>query len=469
MKKRFVRGGAAAFALALFASTGSAHAVPAEANGGFDDIPNHIRGGGSDTTYEVMQRLETLYNGSPGCGLNNPASLCTVPGQVTTENYDHDTVVGEYPTGSSAGVSKIATEITADPNSPFRYARSSRPRGGSDNANTVFSGYAKDGLAIVAFNGFGVDPTTRKISPDDVKRIFFGSSITGNDPLTGLPWACATNWSQIINPDTNAPYPAKPIKAYGVQTASGTSASLRTSLGLSGSANQNKCSEDLENACVTAGNIALAPLQIPGGTLAQKCERQLFENNTAPLDGGTGTDGFTYTAAALDRADAVWWMSNGPRLVDAVATGTAKPFLMKNFAGNYNLPLPGTVGAAATDPNTYALSRVLFHVTWNSDHAAAGGVQGASRAFHEWICRQFRPSDVLDGVPYTVQGNNSHNLTPKRYYAEITNAIAQSGFVRIPIADSTKLAGPDNTPGNADDIQTRCFLDGYPTNVLPGL
>ena len=63
-----------------FAATAANAAPPPGSNGG----PDHIRSAGSDTTYDMMNRLNVLYNASVGCNLNvgspNFGDTCGVGG-----------------------------------------------------------------------------------------------------------------------------------------------------------------------------------------------------------------------------------------------------------------------------------------------------------------------------------------------------------------------------------------------------
>ena len=88
-----------------FAATAANATPPPGSNNG----PDHIRSAGSDTTYDMMSRLNALYNASVGCSLNLAApdygDTCASPAAGTeTENYDHDTVVEDYGIGSSNGI-----------------------------------------------------------------------------------------------------------------------------------------------------------------------------------------------------------------------------------------------------------------------------------------------------------------------------------------------------------------------------
>jgi len=123
---------AAVAASTLVMGAGAAHAASPEPSG-WDDVLDNIKGGGSDTTYNLVQKIGILYNQGTGCEQNtafvagNPATAgtygnCLVPVNNQTDtkgNWDHDGTFEEYPTGSSAGVKELLAG-TVD------YARSSR-------------------------------------------------------------------------------------------------------------------------------------------------------------------------------------------------------------------------------------------------------------------------------------------------------------------------------------------------------
>ena len=168
---------------------------------GFDDVPDVVIGGGSDTTYLVAQRLETLYNSTPGCTITTSSSsankgLC-IAGQTAPANgnFDHDIFVGATPTGSSAGVVAITTGPQYNP--AIDYARSSRgPASTAETNVATFWGYASDGIAILSFGS----RTGIAVTKQQMKDIY----------------TCQlTDWSQLGQP-------AGPIIPWDMNAASGT-------------------------------------------------------------------------------------------------------------------------------------------------------------------------------------------------------------------------------------------------------
>lgn len=382
MKKKRLLKTAVAGAVALTSILGNADAAfavktSADANAGFDDVMDTIIGSGSDTTYLMMQRLELVYNQTPGCTLRSGPTAadraCIAAGSpdtaVTTENWDHDLVVGEFPVGSSNGVARVISGV-AD------YGRSSRNRrtDGSEDS-TVFAGYAKGALSPITFAGRPTGNLTRQNLID----IFVTCTLN--------------NWSQLG-------FPAAPIRPYGVQTGSGTYLSMRDYLG----GDPNTCA----NAIGTG--------------------RVFFENNTAPIDGGTGTDGAVYPGPAADRADAIWWMEFADIQASPSRRGTAQFWRVNNI-----LPTP----ASNIANDVYPITRFMWHVNLKTQLQATGGKAGAAGAMMEWMCR-----NGGHGVNFNT-GNNVNN--------DINAAINSSGFVRTPLSQG------NNHP--VTNVPLRCRLN----------
>lgn len=119
-------------------------------------------GAGSDTTYDLMSRLDVLYNGTAGCATNAPSGqstplngVCVGPQgapapDIRNENYDHNIAASYFPTGSSTGVSQLRQQGLAGVNQ-IGYARSSRGPQASDGQGLRFVAFARDALTWVSF------------------------------------------------------------------------------------------------------------------------------------------------------------------------------------------------------------------------------------------------------------------------------------------------------------------------------
>jgi ABC-type phosphate transport system substrate-binding protein len=405
-------------------SSGHVQTSPSTPPRGADGVVDHIRAAGSDTTYDASVFLNRLYNGSVGCVLNAAGTACVAPvsgSYITTENYDHNTVVDEFPTGSGNGRNKMLGNLNLDglPGNDIDPAvRINRSSSDPTAAGTFGSAFAKDGTSIVGFFGNTHNPTSRILSKENLQAIFVGSGPQAqpNDPNTGT---CATNWSQLINPTTNTPFPAQPIVPFGIQTGSGTYQQFNSYLG---------------------GDPNTCPNRTHGGGAGY------FENNSAPIDGGTDFSGATYVVNP-NRANAIWWMSYGTLVTNPIAAGTAQSYIIRlpgtangtpaDIGGVDNAPSSTTIAGIKGQLGSYDLQRRMWKVFKKNDidptHPdSAGGEGGAANSYRFWLCRR-----------------TGHSLVPQNYNLEITKAIELAGFVRISNAESN--ANPYGGPAE------RCF------------
>jgi ABC-type phosphate transport system substrate-binding protein len=355
-------------------SANMAQALPAPEPTGFDDVPQVAIGGGSDTTYLVMQRLESLYNATPGCALNtttaSPAKGSCDPAQAqvnTNGNYDHDVMVGAAPIGSGAGInSLLSTGVQYNP--PISYARSSRgPNAGLETTELQFWGYARDAIAVTTFG-------TR-----------LGVSLTKQN-LIDIYTCAVTDWSTLGGaPGTIIPW--------DMNSSSGTRATFASYIGVP------------FGTCVRKLSTGIAP----------------FENDVKPLLADANT-----TAANVN--DMIWWQSFGNwQTYPYTKNGT-----VAGAPVNTNLVTVDTVAPSnATVTNgSYPILRSLFHVTKKADAAngtapdvtgADAGAGGSVREFTRWICK-----------PNTAHATNV--VTGRNQRTEIVLAINGEGFQQIPSA-----------------------------------
>ncbi len=376
-----------------------AHAEPAGT--GWDNNPDVVVGGGSDTTYNVMQRLETLYNGAPGCLVStaNDANkgLCAAPTAVTPDqgNFDHDLFVGAAPTGSSAGVNALLS--TGAANRPaIAYARSSRGPNAGETNELTFWGYARDAIAVVSFGSRA------------------GISLT-QAQLVGI-FTCNPafdTWGEVLGTaDTS------PVIPWDMNSASGTRSSFVSFLG-----------GVTFGSCVRKLTTGTAP----------------FENDVKPVLADVGPDTAAGTADD-DENNYIWWMSYGawvtyPYVKNAgTGPGNAGPVVNSNLVS-----VGGTLPSAANiNSGTYPIVRTVYHVTKNVDVDCAGaagstcgtgpetvgsdtGVGGAVREFTEFLCR-----------PTTTAVNP---ITGVNYRTEVIRALNAEGFQQIPTASGLRTAG----------------------------
>lgn len=394
------------FAAALTAFASLTGVVPVEAappGSGWDENPDIVVGGGSDTTYLAMQRLEVLYNGTPGCTIDTGTTSVNkgkcIAGQTTPTNgnFDHDVLVSATPTGSSAGVNALLPS-GVQYNPAIDYARSSRGPSGVEAQSVTFWGYARDAIAVLTFGSRqGV-----ALSRQDIIDIY----------------TCVkTDWSQFG-------LPAGPIIPWDMNAASGTTASFKSYI-----------APAVFGTCVRKLTSGTAP----------------FENDVKPILADAGPD-LVLGTADDDENNYVWWISYGNW---STYPYTANGFVNGNTAGtpiSSNLvTVEGTVPSASSiSGNTYAILRTLYHVTKETDadcntvpgtdgvcnnagtptvYGSSTGKGGAVRHFTEWLCRTSNTQQLVNSV------------TGRGYRSEIVTALNLEGFQQVPAAGGLRTAG----------------------------
>ena len=359
--------------VALAAACVAAGVVGPQARANNPDLAvQFIRGQGSDSTYDVMQKLDFLYNNSVGCdtaGSNKPLnSTCATPqpaGIPTTENYDHDIAISFNPVGSGTGI-KILDQFGQPGVTRIDYARSSRvrkgvpPGGGTDpEANLDFVAYAQDGLTWGTFrtgpndtvpcasSGAGASmqcSPTKGINPgpdhvfgtaDDIAYDINNLSQAQLQSIFVAP--CATTfWDQI---NSNAPH--VPINPWTLQTGSGTRTSFDGFLTASGS-----------------HSVDCLPGTASDGDLANG-ERVIFENNPTPIvNCATPAGNYTPTADSssgtftIPLASANKGFVNDQQVVAKNGTGT----LPGGLTDGTTYFVVSAVAPGSSTPGTFKLS-----------------------------------------------------------------------------------------------------------------
>jgi len=401
--RRAVAAGVAVLGLISVASPAWATPPP---NTGFDDQPDVVVGGGSDTTYLVSGDLTLLYNRSPGCPLvtdkadpnKGKCIPAAAPGAGPFADWDHDAFVEATPVGSSSGITALQA---AGPqyNPPIDYARSSRGPSGAELTELTFWGYAQDGIAAYSFG-------TR--TP--------GNFVQGID-LYNIFNCTTTNWDQI--PGYTGP--AGPIFPYGINPSSGTYASFRDYLR---TVSGNATFDPNAQACVR--KVAGAD-----GINGTADDVFAFENDLKIQLSDKGPDNIAGTADDDPNAKFTW----------SSASILGFPFLRQSGS-------PWSITGVAPDPGsifaqTYPINRTVNHVTRNTAAdlgvngdviGATGGKPGAVREFTRFLCRVNNAAHPID--PVTGLG----------YKSEINSIIGRNGFTQVPTAL--------RTAGSACRVQT---------------
>jgi hypothetical protein len=201
-----------------------------------------IRGSGSDTTFFMMQKISDLYTGAGlyGCILNNSAgqflynpssgssgsgttsdeeSFCVAGGNISTtdsnDNWDRTEVTqGVDDVGSGAGQGQLCGSTDLPTGLTVQFARSSKPAGSIGTCPMVETGYAKDGVPIIAYTvnpalvagGTVGSPSTAPVSSPyaSINGGVVGPVASGwlpGDPVTGPFSGTALSIAGISNAD----------------------------------------------------------------------------------------------------------------------------------------------------------------------------------------------------------------------------------------------------------------------------
>ena len=231
--------GAAALSASLIVGAGVASAAPADPPGGSTPVAPHfyngnvegIRDTGSDTTFFMMQKIGDLYTGAGlyGCTLNSSAGqtlynssdpvsattneeyFCQSGQNVSTtdvnDNWDRTEVTeGVDDVGSGAGQNQLCAALSTP--LAVDFARSSKTAG-TACSTMVQTGYAKDGVSIVAYP---VNPTTYGTSSTSPYSSINGGVVgpvalgwlpgdPNNGPYTGTSYNPQTNAAGLSNVD----------------------------------------------------------------------------------------------------------------------------------------------------------------------------------------------------------------------------------------------------------------------------
>ncbi len=405
----------AAVGLALGAGLVIGAAVPAGAtadpNKGQDSKADVSFQGGSDTTYEVETRLSTLYNQSPGCATNN-SFAAGPPDNVDSKNYpisaptagnlaqcnstvgdpklnfDHDTIVEVYPTGSGAGINAVNS-------GDWQGGRSSRVLTGTELGTMNAVGFAKDGITVETYGtkvanaaGFTKAQLVNIYSCNGTRSDANGSGLYSYNDLF------ADGDNTLIHP-------------YGIQTSSGTYSTFKTYLG----------GPD-PSPTAAPGTNCVEPIGNPGVVTGAS---YAFENASTPVLNDASAKG-------INANGVLWWSSFGVFNTYGVKRVGATYWNVDGFA-----PQTSTIANG-----TYPINRILYKVIANavlqptgtngsglllSTTGATSGQAGAMRAFTEWACQP--NTGYFDSAPTNPYTGNS-------YFTDITSSISAEGFQRVP-------------------------------------
>jgi ABC-type phosphate transport system substrate-binding protein len=381
----------AGLSIAMAVTTaGAALAVnPAPSSVDYSNPPSYGRVGvtfvgvGSDTTFEVMNDLDQIYNESPGCAvgqdlnpITNVKQGCLDPSsstnllaysgttEIKTENLYHDRAVEAYPVGSGGGNEELKQLSLSGAGAVVpgtAYGRSSSAQTACKTANDdcYQVTFAYDALTVwigknnklVQHNASGT-PTPR-FYKGNLKNVFLGdgagncatafsnSTAASDDSISNAltPVATIAGWTRTQEAAGSTLIP------YATQSSSGTGKKFSQLLGGSAASDLQNCIPDVfKNVSTADGNHVI------------------FENNAAPIckqPNNTATGG---TNNNTDQARAIYPYSFG-RFVQNKATAGACPGVLGSVSagaegsGNFVTPKVTTIG----ETGTYPFSRPLYN------------------------------------------------------------------------------------------------------------
>jgi hypothetical protein len=265
MRLKFARHRAGALILSsLIGTTMIVGALTAPAGASTPVAPGDtvLAGGGSQTTYTMMQQLSDLYNSAPGCQLltssssaqqadyDCAASYSTASGgeeegynlSYPPANPFNDVFYQMPPLGSSVGIAELENQDDAPSSPPYSedsalgFARSSRSAKSTDDPGLNFVAYAADAVpwtAVQTPEGFtcdnakGKELKSTKGDPITAADTDAGKLITGmtEDELESIYTGGTTNWSAVGGQNA-------PIDVFIAQSGSGTESTFTGDIGI---------------------------------------------------------------------------------------------------------------------------------------------------------------------------------------------------------------------------------------------
>ena len=438
MFRSITRRGGVALAAATVGMAGMslAFAAPAGATGtASGSNASLIVGSGSQTSFDEMTALGSLFNSAPGCDLTAstavPLSLnCgqasktagTAGGEqgynVSAENPLNDFSVQAPAIGSGNGATVLQNAGAGSATSPVDFGRASSAKGNSTVNRVKF---ATDAVSWTTFNTVsGVKTAQNKItnmSGTDVKAIFLGTqSCTVKGVAYTMNWIC--EGAKV----------ASPIKVYMAQSGSGTYSTWAGYTGLTSG---------------TSGAVALAG----NGDLA--AHTNLFENQMA------------YISGQADAANAIYFFSLGKfttnchgkkssalRCAGTPATSYTTFGAIDGIAAT-EATVQGTGGGAGV---TFPVTRGLYNMYSNSS-AAVPSSQATLNFVSEYgfLCKAGTASDIN---AYT--GNSYRN--------DIEAAIKAQGFFPLDVSGAPFSEGTVTYPAVITDAAYTAIDPTTPTN-----
>jgi ABC-type phosphate transport system substrate-binding protein len=434
----FRRGALAITAVAGTALIVVAMAVPAGATV-VSPGNQSLNGGGSNTTYTMMQALSDLYNTAPGCQLATASSSAQeldydcANAYSTAEDGDengysltysplnpyNDVIWQEPALGSSNGIKELEYQGPDAPSSApdndvsaLDFARSSRAAvttGSSpDREGLNFVAYAQDAVPWFHFTKVGGTTAKGGCSTTPSSKI---KSLTTSQ-LAGIYQGSTTNWNQVGG--TNAP-----IYVFIAQSGSGTESTWAGDLALTGSYPYGVAKSGTPDETAVADGIT-------GGDT----DFQIFENEVSDIFTANSL-GYKASTPVPDIAcDSIFFFSFGKFSIlcpKGVCAGT--PAANKGSVGALGEINGVTADSTTINNGSFALDRELYNVYSNGSNSNlpfAG--TGASTPVESAAVQNFVSTYGFLCSPSAFKDVDPLSPTGATYGAEIDATIKAQGF-----------------------------------------
>ena len=474
MRKLLRAFAGAGIAAAMVVLTGPAASAAVDTN----RQPQVLIGVGSDTTYELMNDLDQVYNESPGCAIiptsgtfTNFGQKCLTPGTLSyainysdlieTENLYHDMVTEAAPVGSGNGTTVLTESLKgtagATLGADFNRRSSSTTTSTIGTAPYDFklyeTGYALDGLGVwvgknntLVYTGgtTTAKPTFLKNDllnvwePDGASSCFVKWSNVNGDSIGTLK--VATTAFTDSNGDGIKDKNGGNIVLYATQAGSGTGNSFDAFI--RGVAQSSGVAANLQG-CI--------PPQFKNGVLGDG-EHVIFENIANPICAAKTATG----ALVNDRAKAIFPYSIGRFTQNAGST-----------AG----PCLGVLGKLDTDSN---VGTATDRIAATAANVSNGSYAYTRTVFNYWpvpVCKvindQGTPGDKTDDTCTTtyaaagfgINSPSTWDQLPDRFEAILEYLHPTLGWLCKDNADHSN--SPVTSQNYATIIKSTTEADGF--------
>jgi ABC-type phosphate transport system substrate-binding protein len=401
-----------------------------------DDRVEFIRGQGSDSTYDLMQRLDSAFNQTQGCltqpstGTTPTNSTCAQENNPTyvEENHDHDVAISMYPVGSSNGI-KILKGYGQPGFTKIDYARSSRATKAGDGVNLRFVAYAEDATPWGNFRE-GVGDTTSpaagidNLTVQQLKDIYINCQ--GTDNTTDLTQSTlrgvVNNWSQLPKSDGTGNGGNAPIIVWTSPNGSGERASFDTFLG--------------------GDSTSCIPAILKDNNLANG-ENVTFENDASPI---RRCEDYVDAAGVSHAADTAAASCDGNRDGTRDPNATQESIYHTGYGAWFSWPSQDPYGKGA-GLDLGKINGVAVSATTISD----GTYLAKRNVYNVYRGNGFTTNpvnaqtyDYMSEEGWICNPDTTHVLDPKtgiNYGTESSNVIDATGFVHFNPAPQTNQSG----------------------------